>query len=59
MLRGANADVNLTLAMALVFFVCWIVWALREVGPVGFVKELFAPKVARTDASGFSPWAKD
>ena len=30
--------------MALVFFACWIVWALREVGPVGFLKELFAPK---------------
>jgi F-type H+-transporting ATPase subunit a len=44
LLRGANADVNLTLAMALVFFVCWIVWALREVGPLGFLKELFAPK---------------
>jgi len=42
--RGANADVNLTLAMALIFFACWIVWALREVGPAGFVKELFAPK---------------
>jgi F-type H+-transporting ATPase subunit a len=42
--RGANADLNLTLAMALVFFACWIVWALQEVGPVGFVKELFAPK---------------
>jgi F-type H+-transporting ATPase subunit a len=42
--RGANADVNLTLAMALIFFACWIVWAIREVGPVGFVKELFAPK---------------
>ena len=42
--RGANADLNLTLAMALVFFACWIVWALREVGPVGFLKELFAPK---------------
>jgi F-type H+-transporting ATPase subunit a len=42
--RGANADVNLTLAMALVFFACWIVWALREDGPVGFLKELFAPK---------------
>jgi len=27
-LRGANADVNMTLAMALVFFACWIVWAL-------------------------------
>lgn len=42
--RGANADLNMTLAMALVFFACWIVWALREVGPIGFLKELFAPK---------------
>ncbi|MGD9765648.1 MAG: F0F1 ATP synthase subunit A [Candidatus Binatia bacterium] len=42
--RGANADLNLTLAMAAVFFVCWIVWALQEVGPIGFLKELFAPK---------------
>ena len=42
--RGANADVNLTLAMALVFFACWIIWALREDGAVGFLKELFAPK---------------
>ena len=42
--RGANADVNMTLAMALVFFVAWIVWAIREVGPMGFLKELFAPK---------------
>ena len=44
LLRGANADVNLTLAMAIVFFICWIVWSLREVGPVGCLKELFAPK---------------
>ena len=42
--RGANADLNLTLAMALVFFACWIIWALQEVGPRGFLKELFAPK---------------
>lgn len=42
--RGVNADLNMTLAMALVFFACWIVWALREVGPAGFVKELFGPK---------------
>jgi len=42
--RGANADVNMTLAMSLVFFAGWIVWALREVGPSGFVKELFGPK---------------
>jgi len=44
LLRGANADLNLTLAMALFFFACWIVWALQEVGPGGFLKELFAPK---------------
>jgi F-type H+-transporting ATPase subunit a len=44
LLRGANADLNLTLGMALVFFACWIVWSLREVGVGGFFKELFAPK---------------
>ena len=44
LLRGANADVNMTLAMALIFFACWIWWALSEVGVKGFVKELFAPK---------------
>ena len=44
LLRGANADLNLTLAMALIFFACWIVWALREVGLAGILKELFAPK---------------
>jgi F-type H+-transporting ATPase subunit a len=42
--RGANADVNMTLAMALVFFAAWIVWAVREVGVRGFLRELFAPK---------------
>ncbi|HYJ12812.1 MAG TPA: hypothetical protein VEW66_04435, partial [Thermomicrobiales bacterium] len=42
--RGANADLNMTLAMALVFFACWIVWGLQELGPLGFLKELFAPK---------------
>ena len=42
--RGANADLNLTLAMSLVFFACWIVWAFREVGPRGVATELFAPK---------------
>jgi len=42
--RGANADLNMTLAMALVFFVCWFVWAVQEVGVRGMVRELFAPK---------------
>jgi F-type H+-transporting ATPase subunit a len=42
--RGANADVNMTLAMALVFFASWLFWSFREVGVRGFFKELFAPK---------------
>ena len=42
--RGANADLNLTLAMALVFFACWIYWAVRENGAFGLVMHLFAPK---------------
>ena len=42
--RGANADLNMTLAMALVFFVCWVIWALQSNGPIGFLKHLFAPK---------------
>jgi F-type H+-transporting ATPase subunit a len=44
LLRGANADVNMTLAMALVFFACWIVWSVRALGVGGFFKELFWPK---------------
>ena len=44
LLRGANADLNLTLAMALIFFGCWIVWALQEVGLRGMAKELFGAK---------------
>ena len=42
--RGANADLNLTLGMALVFFASWIVWSIQERGPLGVLKELFAPK---------------
>jgi F-type H+-transporting ATPase subunit a len=42
--RGANADLNLTLGMALFFFACWIVWSIQIRGPLGVLKELFAPK---------------
>ncbi|MEK0448604.1 MAG: synthase subunit [Verrucomicrobiota bacterium] len=44
LLRGGNADLNMTSAMAVSFFVWWIVWALRENGPVGLFKHIFAPK---------------
>jgi F-type H+-transporting ATPase subunit a len=50
LLRGSNADVNMTFAMALVYFACWIVWAFREIGVLGFFKEIFAPKGESTGA---------
>jgi len=42
--RGVNADLNMTLAMATVFFVCWVVWALQANGPGGFILHIFGPK---------------
>ena len=42
--RGGNADLNMTLAMSMVFFVCWGIWSLQMNGPIGFIKHLFAPK---------------
>lgn len=44
LLRGANADLNLTSAMALIFFVLWFVWALQANGIGGFLMHLFGPK---------------
>jgi F-type H+-transporting ATPase subunit a len=43
-LRGANADLNMTLAMSMIFFVLWTVWALQANGPGGFIMHLFGPK---------------
>lgn len=42
--RGANADLNLTLAMAATFFVLWFYWAITEIGFKNFLKHIFAPK---------------
>ncbi len=42
--RGTNADLNMTLAMAMIFFACWTWWALQANGPGGFIKHLFGPK---------------
>lgn len=44
LLRGANADLNMTFAMSAVFFVCWTIWALQANGPGGFLLHLFGPK---------------
>ena len=42
--RGVNADLNMTLAMATIFFACWIFWALQANGFGGFIMHLFGPK---------------
>jgi|ERR1700693_549586 len=44
LLRGGNADLNMTTAMSAIFFVLWLVWALQANGIGGFLKHLFAPK---------------
>jgi F-type H+-transporting ATPase subunit a len=44
LLRGGNADLNMTTAMAAVFFVLWVIWALQAQGLGLFLKHLFAPK---------------
>jgi len=40
-LRGANADLNMTLGLALVFFAMWLYWSVRTNGPVGFFSHIF------------------
>jgi F-type H+-transporting ATPase subunit a len=44
LLRGGNADLNMTTAMAAIFFVLWLIWAIQAQGVGGFLKHLFAPK---------------
>ena len=44
LLRGANADLNMTLAMSIVFFVAWIYWALKANGIGGFLMHIFGPR---------------
>jgi F-type H+-transporting ATPase subunit a len=50
LLRGVNADLNMTFAMSTIFFACWIVWALKANGPGGFVLHVFGPKGDTTGA---------
>ncbi|MFZ3377307.1 MAG: F0F1 ATP synthase subunit A, partial [Chthoniobacterales bacterium] len=50
LLRGGNADLNMTTAMAVIFFLLWIVWAIQANGVGGFLLHLFGPK---GETSGF------
>ena len=44
LLRPTTADLNMTLAMALVFMVLWLYWSLSEVGLKNFLLHLFGVK---------------
>jgi len=44
LLRGGNADLNMTAAMSLVFAILWFYWAFTENGVKGFLSHIFAPK---------------
>ncbi len=44
LLRGGNADLNMTSAMAVIFMFLWFVWALQSNGLFGFILHIFGPK---------------
>ena len=44
LLRGVNADLNMTSAMALSFFALWLVWSIQANGVKGFLEHIFAVK---------------
>ena len=44
LIRPANADLNMTLSLGLLFMGMWLYWSLKETGVVGFVAHLFGPK---------------
>lgn len=44
LLRGGNADVNMTAAMSLTFFGLWLYWSFTEIGTKNFLAHIFAPK---------------
>ena len=44
LLRGGNADLNMTSAMAFTFAILWFYWAITENGMKNFLAHIFAPK---------------
>ena len=50
LLRGGNADLNMTSAMAALFFVLWFIWAIQANGVGGFLKHIFGAKGETTGA---------
>ncbi len=50
-LRGVSADLNMTLAMSMIFFVSWIIWAIQSNGIGGSIVHIFG-NPARKEMSG-------
>jgi F-type H+-transporting ATPase subunit a len=44
LLRPPTADANLTVSMAVIYFIMSTIWALRFNGPIGLVKHIFGVK---------------
>ena len=44
LLRGVNADLNMTLGMAAIFMILWLYWCLKALGPGGFAGHIFNVK---------------
>lgn len=51
LLRGGNADLNMTSAISMIFFACWIVWAMRFTGAGGVISHIFG---YQGDATGIT-----
>lgn len=49
LLRGANADLNMTFSLAVGFFAMWLIWSIRSNGVGGFFSHIF---VYHGDATG-------
>jgi F-type H+-transporting ATPase subunit a len=50
LLRGGNADLNMTAAMSVIFMLCWAYWSLKFAGIKGSFLHIFGPK---GDVTGF------
>jgi len=53
LVRPGNADLNSTLALALVAITCWFYYIMRYAGPVFVLKDLFGNKADKSEVPAF------
>lgn len=54
LLRGANADLNITVFLGFFYALLWFIWVMVEQGPLHFIEHTFGPKGGLT---GFLKYA--